>query len=124
MHEMGLSAEIYRIARGTADGHGGGCLESVTVIVGELAAVEPDLLEFAWQATVQGTADEKARLLVEWLPAQQLCDACGPVPERASGSWLRLCPRCDGTLAVSGGDELEVRTVSFSGEPAATGAGG
>ncbi len=119
MHEMGLSAEIYRIARGAADSNGGGCLESVTVIVGELAAVEPDLLEFAWQAIVTGTADEKARLLVEWRSARQLCDSCGDVPERASGSWLRLCPRCGGALAVSGGDELEVRTVSFSGEPAA-----
>jgi hydrogenase nickel incorporation protein HypA/HybF len=119
MHEMGLSAEIYRIARGAADDHGGGCLESVTVIVGDLAAVEPDLLEFAWQATVQGTADEKARLLVDWRSARQLCDACGEVPERAPGSWLRLCPRCNGTLAVSGGDELEVRTVSFSSPVAA-----
>ena len=119
MHEMGLSAEIYRIARSAADDRGGGCLESVTVIVGELAAVEPDLLDFAWQATVQGTADEQARLLVQWQPVRQICDACGEVPERAPGSWLRLCPRCDGTLFVSGGDELEVRTVSFSGEPAA-----
>jgi hydrogenase nickel incorporation protein HypA/HybF len=118
MHEMGLSAEIYRIARGTADEHGGGCLESVTVIVGDLAAVEPDLLDFAWQATVQGTADEKARLLVDWRSARQLCDTCGEVPERAPGSWLRLCPRCDSPLTVSGGDELEVRTVSFSSEPA------
>ena len=119
MHEMGLSAEIYRIARGTADGHGGGCLESVTVIVGELAAVEPDLLEFAWQAIVKGTADEEARLLVQWRPVLQVCDACGEIHERAPGSWLRLCPRCNGTLAVSGGDELEVRTVSFSSPVAA-----
>jgi len=121
MHEMGLSAEIYRIARGAADDRGGGCLESVTVIVGELAAVEPDLLDFAWQATVQGTADVEARLLVQWRPVLQTCDACGEVPERAPGSWLRLCPRCNGTLAVSGGDELEVRTVSFSSPPALEG---
>ena len=118
MHEMGLSAEIYRIARGTADGHGGGGLEAVTVVIGELAAVEPDLLEFAWQATVEGTGDDKALLTIEWRPARQLCDVCGEIPERAPGSWLRLCPRCGATLAISGGDELEVRTVSFSEEPA------
>lgn len=119
MHEMGIAAEIYGIARRAADGHRGGRLESVTVLVGELAAVEPDLLEFAWQATVAGTADEEARLRVEWRSARQLCDSCGEIPERAPGSWLRLCPRCGGALAVSGGDELEVRTVSFSAEPAA-----
>ena len=119
MHEIGLSAEIYRIAREAADGRGGGCLESVDVVVGELTAVEPDLLEFAWQAIVKGTADEEARLLVQWRPVLQVCDACGEIHERAPGSWLRLCPRCNGTLAVSGGDELEVRTVSFSSPVAA-----
>ena len=119
MHEMGLAAEILRIARNAADGHGGGALESVTVVIGELAAVEPDLLEFAWQAQVAGREDEASRLVVEWRRARQLCDSCGEVPERAPGSWLRLCPRCGEPLAVEGGDELEVRSVSICDAPAA-----
>ncbi len=122
MHELSLAAEIHRIARVAADDHAGGALESVTVVVGELAAVEPDLLEFAWQAVVTGGEDEGARLIVEWRPVRQLCAACGEVPERAAGSWMRLCPRCNEPLAVSGGDELEVRTVAFSEAPAAAGA--
>jgi hydrogenase nickel incorporation protein HypA/HybF len=119
---MGLAASIFGIARAKADEHGGGCLESVTVVVGELAAVEPDLLEFAWQAQVAGGPDAGSRLIVEWRRARQLCAACGEVPERAPGSWLRLCPRCGEPLAVSGGDELEVRTIIFSEMPAAAGA--
>ncbi|HYV40582.1 MAG TPA: hydrogenase maturation nickel metallochaperone HypA [Thermoanaerobaculia bacterium] len=119
MHEMGLAADIHRIARGAADDHGGGALESVTVVIGELAAVEPDLLEFAWQAQVAGSEDAGSRLIVEWRRARQTCGSCGDVPERAPGSWLRLCPRCGEPLAVLGGDELEVRTVSFSDLPAA-----
>jgi hydrogenase nickel incorporation protein HypA/HybF len=119
MHEMGLAADIHRIARGAADDHGGGALESVTVVVGELAAVEPDLLEFAWQAQVAGSEDAGSRLIVEWRRARQTCASCGDVPERAPGSWLRLCPRCGEALVVLGGDELEVRTVSFSDLPAA-----
>ncbi len=119
MHEMGLAAEIHRIAREAADDRDGGSLESVTVVVGELAAVEPDLLEFAWQAIVAGTPDAPARLRVEWRAARQLCAACGDIPGRAPGSWLRLCPRCGQPLAVTGGDELEVRRVAFSERPAA-----
>ncbi len=122
MHELSLAAEVHRIARGAAEDRGGGALESVTVVVGELAAVEPDLLEFAWQAVVAGSEDEGARLTIEWRPVRQLCSACGEVPERAAGSWLRLCPRCNEPLAVSGGDELEVRTVAFAEAPAAAGA--
>jgi hydrogenase nickel incorporation protein HypA/HybF len=113
VHELGLAAEIHRIARETADARGGGRLESVTVVVGDLAAVEPDLLEFAWSSLVAGSRDEDARLVVDWRPARQLCPSCGEVPERAAGSWLRLCPRCQTPLAVEGGDDLEVRTVTF-----------
>ena len=123
VHEMGVAAEVYRIARDAADARGGGPLESVTVVVGELAAVEPDLLEFAWQAVVAGGADADARLVVDWRRARQLCEACGDVPERAPGSWLRLCPRCERPLAVQGGDELDVARVAFCDAAARTGVG-
>ncbi len=121
---MGIAAEIYRIARGTADERVGGPLESVTVVVGELAAVEPDLLDFAWRAMVEGTSDAQARLLVDWRAARQICSRCGDIRERVPGSWLRLCPHCQGPLAVSGGDELEVRTIAFSDGPSAAAGGG
>ena len=114
MHEMGLAAEIYRIARGAADGRAGGPLESVTVLIGDLAAVEPELLEFAWQAVVSGTGDGNARLVVDWRRARQWCGGCGEVAERAPGSWMRLCPSCGRPLSVEGGDELEVRSVAFA----------
>jgi hydrogenase nickel incorporation protein HypA/HybF len=113
MHETGLAADVYRIAREAADARGGGRLESVALVVGELAGVEPDLIAFAWEAAVEGTGDEGARITIEWSAVRQTCAACGVIPERAAGSWLRLCPRCDNPLAVSGGDELDVRQVSF-----------
>ena len=114
MHETGLVAEIHRIARAVADEHGGGPLESVTVAVGDLAAVEPPLLEFAWRAAVDGGKDDGAVLLVEWERARQDCPNCGEVPERAPGSWLRLCPRCGEPLRVTGGDALDVLRVVFT----------
>lgn len=113
---MGLAVEIHRIARDATEARGGGRLESVTVVVGDLAAVEPELLEFAWTAAIAGGPDEGARLIVDWRPARQRCAHCGDVSERAAGSWLRLCPRCQAPLTVTGGDELEVRRVSFSSE--------
>lgn len=116
MHETGIAAEIYAISRRAADGHGGGRLLSVKVIVGELSAIEPDLLAFAWEAVTSGGPDSASRLDVEWRTSRQACDACGEVPERAAGTWLRLCPRCGGALRVDGGDELDVRDVTFEDE--------
>ncbi len=111
---MGVAAEVYRIARETADGRRGGAIESVRIVVGELSAVEPDLLQFAWEAIVGDGPDAGARLVIDWRNARQLCDACGEIPERAPGSWWRLCPRCERTLSVEGGDELEISTVAFT----------
>ncbi len=124
MHETGLVAEIYRIARETVETHGGGRLETVRLAIGELSAVEPDLLRFAWEAITQGTSDEGARLDVDFRRARQTCASCGDVAERALGSWLRLCPRCGGLLDVSGGDELDVLQVAFAEEAASEGSPG
>ena len=114
MHEMSLITQVHAIARGVADDRGGGALESVTIAVGELAAVEPDLLDFAWKAIVAGSPDEGANLVVDFRQARQVCPACGEIADRVPGTWLRLCPVCSRALAVSGGDELDVISVSFS----------
>ncbi len=73
MHEMGLAIEIRRIAREAVAGRGPGRIEIVHVAVGELAAVEPDLLGFAWEAAVAGTEDAASRLEVDFRPARQTC---------------------------------------------------
>ena len=113
MHETGIAMEIYAISRRTADANAGGRLLSVKVVVGELSAVEPDLLAFAWEAVTAGGTDSKARIDVEWHAARQICAGCGEIAERASGTWLRICPRCGGALRVEGGDELDVRDATF-----------
>jgi len=111
---MGLAMSIHRICRDAIASHGGGSLDWVRVAVGELSAVEPELLEFAWQAVIADGPDAHARLEVEWHPARQLCAQCGEPKQRVAGSWLRLCPDCGLPLRVEGGDELDVLQVSFS----------
>jgi hydrogenase nickel incorporation protein HypA/HybF len=113
---MGVVQEVYRIAREATDANGGGRLTSVTVAVGELSAIEPDLLSFAWEAATAGGSDAGSKLLVEWHPARQTCAACGVVADRAPGSWLRLCPACGLPLRIEGGDELDVLHVDISQE--------
>lgn len=116
VHEMGVVQEIHRISREAADANGGGRLTSVTVAVGELSAIEPALLAFAWEAITTGGPDAGSRLEVDWRPARQLCETCGEVAERAPGTWLRLCPRCDLPLRIEGGDELDVLHVDITQE--------
>ncbi len=123
MHELGLAMDIHRTCREAVAPHGPGRLEWVKVAIGELTAVEPELLAFAWQAVTQDGPDAGARLEVEWRAARQCCPGCGGTVERPRGTWLYQCPTCERVLAVEGGDELEVLSVGFvpSGEGAGDG---
>jgi hydrogenase nickel incorporation protein HypA/HybF len=105
--------------------HGPGRLEEVRVAVGELSAVEPELLKFAWEAVTAGGRDAAARLEIDWRVSRQNCEACGEIQERPAGSWLPLCPRCGGPLAIEGGRELDILQISFTpdGTDEAGGAG-
>lgn len=114
MHEMGIATEIYRLSREAMEERGGGHLETVIVAIGDRTGVEPDLLSFAWEAITVGSSDQEAKLEVQWCPARQLCENCGEVAERAPGSWLRICPHCDGVLRLEGGEDLDLLHVSFA----------
>ncbi len=115
MHEMGIAMSIYDTCRAAVAQHGGGRMESVQVAVGELSALEPELLRFAWEAVVEAGPHKGCLLEVEWRPARQHCPACAAEKPRSQGSWLRLCPDCGGPLAIAGGDDLDILHVSFLG---------
>jgi Zn finger protein HypA/HybF involved in hydrogenase expression len=99
MHEMGSAP---------------GRLDRVCLAVGELAAVEPELIAFAWEAVTSGTRDADSRLEIRWCPARQACAACGGIDERVEAGWLRLCPHCSAPLRVEGGDELDIERIEFT----------
>jgi hydrogenase nickel insertion protein HypA len=116
VHEMGIALEVYRTCRETVEAHGGGRLERVRLAVGELSAVEPELLVYAWEAVVVETPDAGSELEVEWHRANQFCSVCDESKERSEGSWLRLCPDCGMPLQVEGGDELDILDLSFESD--------
>jgi hydrogenase nickel incorporation protein HypA/HybF len=113
VHELSIAQEIYWTSRAAVAAHGPGRLERVTIAVGELTAVEPDLLTFAWEALTKDGPDADSVLAVEWHPARQYCAGCRAEKSRAQGSWLRVCPDCGMPLEVSGGQELDVLRVVF-----------
>ena len=113
VHELSIAQEIYRTSRAAVAAHGPGRLERVTVAVGELTAIEPELLAFAWQALLDGGPDAGSVLDVEWHQARQYCAACRAEKPRSEGTWLRVCPDCGRPLEVTGGQELDVLRVVF-----------
>ncbi len=118
MHELGIAAEAYRLSRARLADPDRERLARVLLAVGELSAVEPELLQFAWDAVIAGGPDEGCELRVEWCPATQTCPACGVIEDRVAGSWLRLCPKCERPLRVEGGEQLDLLRVEPGPAPA------
>jgi hydrogenase nickel incorporation protein HypA/HybF len=123
VHELSIAQEVHRAARAATAGYGAHRLERVIVAVGELTAIEPELLRYAWEAVVAGGPDAACELVVEWRPARQFCQTCAQSKPRGTGRWLQTCPDCDGLLRVDGGDELEVLRVSFLADDEECGGG-
>lgn len=113
MHEMGIAIEIYRTCREAVREHGRGRLQHVRIAVGELSAVEPDLLRFGWEAVTVDGPDAGAELEIDWCRADQRCPSCGEAKDRSEGTWFRICPDCGEPLEVRGGDELDVLEITF-----------
>ena len=88
-------------------------LVRVRVAVGELAAVEPDLLTFAWEAIVGDGPDSGAALDIDWRPGRQFCPACRADKRQGEGSWLRVCLDCGAPLVIEGGTELDVIEIEL-----------
>ncbi|MFH1177764.1 MAG: hydrogenase maturation nickel metallochaperone HypA [Acidobacteriota bacterium] len=115
VHEMGIAMSIYETCRTAVAPHGNGRMEVVRIAIGELSALEPELVKFAWEALTAQGPDAGCRLEIDWRPAHQLCPACREEKPRAAGAWLHVCPDCGQPLEITGGDELDVLQVSFVG---------
>ena len=113
MHELSIAEEVWRVARAAMQERGGIRLSRAVVAVGELTAIEPDLLRFAWEAVTKDTSDEGCELEVEWRPAVQHCERCGDLAGHRPGDWVLTCPTCGGPLRIEGGQELDLMQVSF-----------
>jgi hydrogenase nickel incorporation protein HypA/HybF len=113
VHELSIAQEILELSHSAMAERGGDHLERVLVAVGELTAIEPDLLRFAWEALTKDGPDEGCELEVDWRPAVQHCEQCGDLEGHRPGDWVLTCPTCGGPLRIQGGQELDLLQVSF-----------
>jgi hydrogenase nickel incorporation protein HypA/HybF len=104
VHEMGIVSEVLVAVVEASERAGAVRINSVRATVGELTAIVPDALQFAWEAL---TPAEGAVLEITETSARSRCLECGT--EFAHGRFDRLCPSCGGfACEVLAGNELRV----------------
>jgi hydrogenase nickel incorporation protein HypA/HybF len=99
VHELSLVTGLFEILEEKAGEAGVGKITSVTVRVGRLSGIVPDLLKSAFDAFKKGTIASRARLCIEVIPVKVRCRACGV--ETSTDEPVFICRTC-------GAPEIEI----------------
>ena len=112
MHELSVCEALLSQVRATASTHGAGSVGRITVRVGPLSGVEPDLLSQAFTIARNGPMTSEATLEIESQPIRIHCRDCGNENEAAANRLL--CQNC-GSYKVNliSGDELLLAQVEL-----------
>lgn len=123
MHELSVCQALLDQVRDIARSHAAESVEMVTVRIGPLSGVVPELLEHAFSIARAGDYTAAARLEIETLPVRIHCTSCNLSVETAPNRLV--CPECGNwRVDVVSGDELLLARVELrhsSDGPAASG---
>ncbi len=87
-----------------------GAVHAVRLTVGDLAGVNVESLEFAFDCLVRGTALDGAHLEVERVPVTVACRMCGT--RSGITDWRFRCAHCGSdAVSVATGRELDLRSL-------------
>jgi len=116
MHELAVTQGILDLVLDATEREGGGRVTAIDLVVGELASIVDDSVQFYWDIIAEGTPAAGAQLRFRRVPMQFECRDCTALfePEREDFR----CTRCgSGSVRVAGGDELRVESFDLEPEP-------
>ena len=111
MHEYGIVQTLIQRATQEAAVRHATRVDRLTVSIGELSGVEPDLLVLAWETfREQAAILSAAELILETVPAKWVCPRCeAPIGE---GTLLR-CADCNQPGRLEQGDGLVLQRIEM-----------
>jgi hydrogenase nickel incorporation protein HypA/HybF len=110
MHEYSIIQSLVDSVESVASQHEGGTVHHVYVDIGELAGVDCDLLQTAYETFRFGTICQDAPLTIERIAVRWECPHCNLAIQR--GAILR-CPACNRPAKLAAGDEILLRRVEL-----------
>jgi hydrogenase nickel incorporation protein HypA/HybF len=112
VHELSIIAGLFEILEEKAREQGASRVTAVTIRVGRLSGVVPDLLVSAFDAYKKGTLAEEARLEIETAPFDFRCRACGGGDVRDDP--VVACAACaSNDVELRGGMDIVVERIEI-----------
>jgi hydrogenase nickel incorporation protein HypA/HybF len=112
MHELSIIAGLFETLLEQARTHNARGISRVTIRVGTLSGIVPDLLESAFDMYKKDTIASEAKLAIETAPLRIRCRACGS--EAEIQSYVFLCSACASPdLEILQGTELVLEKIEL-----------
>ncbi|RME87563.1 MAG: hydrogenase maturation nickel metallochaperone HypA [Anaerolineae bacterium] len=110
MHELPITQSILEIALRHANGHR---ITDVYLVIGDLASVVDDSVQFYWEILTKDTPAEGSRLHFKRVPAELQCMNCAR-KFRFNGEGL-VCPDCGSVgVKVLSGEEFYMEAIEVA----------
>ncbi len=110
MHEMSLCESVLQIMEDHAKRQGFEQVKTVWLEIGALSGVELEAMRFCFDAVMQGTLADEARLEIIETPGRAWCMPCSHTVQVARR--FDACPDCGSyQLQVTGGDEMKINEL-------------
>jgi len=101
MHELSVTQSLLEIALRHAEQAGAQRVTRLNLVIGELASIVDDSVQFYWDIVSQDTIAEGADLHFERVPGTLRCLACGHTFPLNGRDYA--CPACGNKRVVAGG---------------------
>ena len=111
MHEMSITQSLLDIALRHAEQANAQRIIRLNMVIGELASVVDDSIQFYWDIVSRDTIAEGAELHFERVPGALRCLACDHTFPLDGRDYV--CPACGETqvVAAAGGDEFRLESI-------------
>jgi hydrogenase nickel incorporation protein HypA/HybF len=121
VHELPITENILEIALRHAGQAGAGRVTDIYIVIGQLASIVDDSVQFYWDMISDGTIAKGARLHFDRRPAELLCQDCTNTYQPEADELA--CPACGSrSVRVISGEEFRMEAIEV--ESAESGAEG
>jgi len=112
LHELSVAQNLLDIALHHAQQAGAKRITDLYLLIGDLASIVDDSLQFHWDMISQGTPAEGARLHFERIPIELSCTECGHTYHPEHGELA--CPICAGArVKIIRGEEFRLEAIEI-----------
>ncbi|MBN1303502.1 MAG: hydrogenase maturation nickel metallochaperone HypA [Anaerolineales bacterium] len=116
MHELPVAQSILDIALRHARQAGAARITDLYLVIGDLASVVDDSIQFYWDTISAGTAAEGATLHFKRIRAEMQCMEC--FEKYHPGKDDLLCPKCGSVgVKILAGEEFYLDSIEVDTEP-------